>query len=1156
MPTPIVRTLFFGVSLSLLLLSCGEQRRKEGLHFTTMEPSATGIYFKNTITESDSLNMFVNEYTYMGGGVGIGDFNRDGLPDVFFAGNQVSSKLYLNKGGMHFEDVTASAGVTTSGWCTGVSVVDINNDGWPDIYICVSGRVPGERRKNLLFINQHDLTFREQAEAYGLADTSYSTQAVFFDYDKDGRLDMYLLNHTLDDRRPNDIRDRKIDSNAIARDKLFHNEGVAAGMDHPFFQDVSRKAGIFEDGNGLGVVVSDVNGDGYPDVYVANDYIRNDLLWLNKGDGSFFNAIGSAMRHQSYSSMGTDAADLNNDGRPDIMTLDMQPETNQRKKMMYSFLSEERRRLEVAKGYEPEYIHNMLQLNNGNHLIEGRQVPFFSEIGNMAGMAETDWSWSVLIADLDNDGWKDVHITNGLGRDPTNIDFLEYRHERVVQTNIPDSDQGQRRAFMERLSEMGPVMLRNYIFRNKGDLRWEDVSAEAGIREATLSNGAAYVDLDNDGDLDLVTNNVNEYAGILRNDLRETVAGTAADAAGSAGGGTTTARSGETAAGNGETAAGTGAHYLTVRLSGDTLNPDGIGAVVYTYSAGMCQVLEEYPVRGYLSSVDSRLHVGLGAAVPDSVKVVWPDGKRQVVVRPGANRVLALKYSDARMSGSVTRATDQPYFSEAAAALNTVFLHRETFFYDYAFQPLIQQKYSQEGPFMSVGDVNGDGREDVFIGGAFRQSGKLFLQEGDGTFRGKDLTVGTKNEEDLGNLLFDADGDGDLDLLIAGGSTEFESNSWFCRPRLYLNDGKGNFKMDSTAFPSQVITPGKAVAVADIDGDGDMDVFVGGRVSLGVFPEPPRSFLLRNEHGKFRDVTDAVCPALKNPGLINAAFFADVDGDKKPDLILAGDWMPIRVFRNNGSTMTEITASCGLKNLPGYWRSIALADINHDGYVDIVAGNLGSNNPFHISTDRPAELVAKDFDGNGIVEPLFCYYIKDEQGGYQLLPGISRDLWATQMPSIKKVYDKNELYAKGRMNDIFTKEMMDGATILDCREVRNGWFENDHKGRFIFHAFPSLAQIAPVNAIVCMDVDGDGNMDIILGGNEYQAAVTTGRYDASYGVLLKGDGRGGFTVVGAGKSGLILDGDVKDLKVVRLPEGRILMAAVNDGPMEAWRVER
>jgi len=1126
---PTVRTLLFGVSLALMLLSCGEQRRKEGLHFTSMEPSVTGVYFENTITESDSLNMFVNEYTYMGGGVGIGDFNRDGLPDVFFAGNQVSSKLYLNKGGLKFEDVTVKAGLATSSWCTGVSVVDINNDGWPDIYVCVSGRVPGERRKNLLFINQHDMTFREQAEAYGLADTSYSTQAVFFDYDKDGRLDMYLLNHTLDDYHPNDIRDRKVDSNAMARDKLFHNEGVAPGMDHPFFQDVSRKAGIFEDGNGLGVVVSDVNGDGYPDIYVANDYIRNDLLWLNNKDGSFTNCIGSALRHQSYSSMGTDAADLNNDGLPDIMTLDMQPETNQRKKMMYSFLGEERRRLEVAKGYEPEYIHNMLQLNNGNRMIEGRPVPFFSEIGNMAGMAETDWSWSVLIADLDNDGWKDVHITNGLGRDPTNIDFLEYRHERVVQTNIPDTDQGQRRAFMERLSEMGPVKLRNYIFRNKGDLRWEDVSADAGITEPSLSNGAAYVDLDNDGDLDLVTNNVNGYAGILRNDLRETAAG---------GGGSAGA-----------------ANYLTVQLRGDTLNPDGIGAMVYTYSPGVCQVVEEYPVRGYLSSVDRRLHVGLGTAVPDSVKVVWPDGKRQVVGAAGVNKTIELKYSDATMKDTLAGPAKEPFFSEAAAALNTVFLHRETFFYDYAFQPLIQQKYSQEGPFMSVGDVNGDGREDVFIGGAFRQSGKLFLQEEDGTFRGKDLTIGTKNEEDLGNLFFDADGDGDLDLLVAGGSTEFESNSWFCRPRLYLNDGKGNFKMDSTAFPSQVITPGKAVAVADMDGDGDMDVFIGGRVSLGVFPEAPRSFLLRNEHGKFQDVTDAVCPALKNAGLINAAIWTDIDGDKRPDLILAGDWMPLRVFRNNGSTMTEITASCGLKNLPGFWRSIAVADVNHDGYPDIVAGNLGSNNPFHISTDRPAELVAKDFDGNGIVEPLFCYYIKDEEGGYKLLPGISRDLWATQMPSIKKVYDRNELYAKAKMDDIFTKEMMDGATILDCREVRSGWFENDHKGRFIFHPFPPLAQIAPVNAIVCMDVDGDGNMDIILGGNEYQAAVTTGRYDASYGVLLKGDGHGGFKVIGPGASGLVLDGDVKDLKVVRSSEGRrVLMVAVNDGPMEAYRI--
>jgi hypothetical protein len=1117
---PLLPVIYFLFALS----SCGRPRGKEGLHFTLLPASGTGIDFNNTIVENDSVNMFVNEYTYMGGGVGIGDFNKDGLPDIFFAGNQVSSRLYLNKGDMHFDDITKQAGLTTNAWCTGVSVVDINNDGWPDIYVCVSGKVPGARRKNLLFINQHDLTFKEEAAAYGLADTAYSTQAVFFDYDKDGRLDMYLLNHTLNDDRPNDIRDRKTDSNAVAGDKLFHNEGVPSGLDHPVYKDVSRQAGIIENGNGLGIVVSDINGDGYPDIYVANDYLPNDLLWLNNRDGTFTNCIGSSMKHESYSSMGTDAADLNNDLLPDIMTLDMQPETNQRKKMMYSFLSEERHRMEVQKGYEPEYIHNMLQLNNGNRSVDHPEEPFFSEIGSMAGVAETDWSWSVLIADLDNDGWKDIHITNGLGRDPTNIDFLEYRRHTVMETGVPDNDATQRRGFMDHLAALGPVELRNYIYRNKGDLTFEDVSEKAGIDELSISNGAVYADLDNDGDLDIVTNNINGNAFIMRNDVNSPPA----------------------------------PNYLMLTLIGDTLNKDGFGAKVYAYSRTRTQMVEQYPVRGYLSSVDNRLHFGFGRETVDSLKIIWPDGRSQVIKSPPLNRIMLLNYADAVAASPVTPQKSSPspdlFFNEVTGDINTVFKHQETFFYDYAFQPLLQQKYSQEGPFISTGDINGDGLEDFFIGGAFHQSGRVFLQQPDGSFSGKELVTDIKNEEDLQSILFDADGDGDLDLLVAGGSTEFETNSWFCRPRLYLNDGKGNFQLDNTAFPPDLRTPGKCVAVADMDGDGDLDVFIGGRVSLGVFPLPPRSYILRNDHGKFTDVTDAVCPALKNPGLINAAVWADIDHDNRPDLILAGDWMPIRIFKNNGSTFTEITGPCGLKDLPGFWRSLALADINHDGNPDIIAGNLGLNNPFHISALQPAELIAKDFDGNGIVEPIFCYYIKDNEGKYQLSTGISRDLWAKQMPSIKKTFDKNESYARASVDAVFPKEMMEGAAVLDCKEVRSGYFENDGKGKFTFHPFPAMAQIAPVNAIVCTDIDGNGLPDLILAGNEYQASVATGRYDASYGLCLKNEGKGDFTPRSPLSTGLILDGDVRDLKLIRSGDRSLLLVAVNDEKMHVMQI--
>ena len=599
------------------LLACNTPGKKTGLHFTLLSASETGVDFNNTITESDSLNMFTNEYTYMGGGVGIGDFNNDGLPDIFFAGNQVSSQLYINKGKFAFENITQKAGVATTAWCTGVSVVDINNDGWPDIYVSVSGRVPGISRKNLLFINQHNNSFTEEAAAYGLADTAYSTQAVFFDYDKDGRLDMYLLNHTLDDNRPNDIRDKKVDSNAVAADRLYHNEGIPAGMTHPVFRDVSKQAGIVEDGNGLGIVVSDFNKDGYPDIYVANDYIRNDLLWLNNKNGGFSNCIASSVRHQSYSSMGTDAADLNNDGLPDIITLDMQPETNQRKKMMYSFLNDQRHQLEMDKGYEPEYIHNMLQLNNGSRFINNRAEPFFSEIAEMAGIAETDWSWSALVADLDNDGWKDVHITNGMGRDPTNIDFLEYRRNTVLQTGIPDNNVAQQHGFIDHLASLGSVSLHNYIYRNNGSLVFEDVSAKAGIDQTSISNGAVYADLDNDGRLDIITSNINGPAFIMRNDSRPL---------------------NDTTANNAQ---------LTVQLKGDSANRDGIGATLYGYSKGLTQILEQFPVRGYLSSVDPRLHIGFGTTAPDSIRIIWPDNKTQLIIHPAVDSLLRLQYGDA-----------------------------------------------------------------------------------------------------------------------------------------------------------------------------------------------------------------------------------------------------------------------------------------------------------------------------------------------------------------------------------------------------------------------------------------------------------------------------------------------------------------------------
>ncbi|MHA4810605.1 VCBS repeat-containing protein [Flavitalea flava] len=1127
--------------------ACTRPVEKKQFHFTSLPSSQTGIDFENRITENDSLNLFIHEYAYMGGGVGIGDFNRDGLPDIFFTSNQGSSQLYLNKGHLKFENITQKAGVSTKGWCTGVSIVDINHDGWPDIYVCVSGLVPGDRRKNLLFINRHDLTFTEEAEAYNLADTSYSTQAVFFDYDKDGDLDMYLLNHNLKGEKTNDVRPRIRDGSSLSADRLYRNEGTPEGLNHPVFKNVSREAGILEDGYGLGVVVSDLNGDGYPDIYVANDYVRNDVLWLNNRNGTFTNAIASSMRHQGYSSMGADAADFNNDGLPDLATLDMQPETNQRKKMMYSFLSYDRYMEERFKGYEPEFMRNMLQVNNGSRMLNGRSEPYFSEIGQLAGISETDWSWSVLMADFDNDGKKDMHISNGMGRDLINADFIEYKFNTLGNTGGINQDE-LRKSFVDRLASMGPVPMRNYLYHNTGDLHFEDISIQAGLTEKQISNGAVYADLDNDGDLDIITNNINGPATILRNDLysgdrppepREL--------------------RGNKIPGGGKEQDSIAPGYLTLRLTGDSLNTEGLGTQIYVFSGGAVQMLEQYPVRGYLSSVDPRIHIGLEKKEIDSLQIAWPDGKLQVIIHPGINRILTVRYSEAKILPywPATRTllfapSLHPLFTDISGQTGTDFRHQESFFNDYAYQPLIPQKYSQEGPFLSTGDMNGDGREDFFIGGAYKQSGKLYFQQPDGGFKSRDLITGTKNQEDMQSVLFDADKDGDSDLFIAEGSSEFDINSPFYHPRLYRNDSKGNFTWDSTAIPGQVITAARCLAAADFDGDGYTDVFIGGRVILGRYPESPRSFLLKNDHGKFVDVTAKICPALQNAGMITSAIWADIDNDHHPELILTGDWMSIRIFKYRQGILEEITASSGMQGLNGMWRSLSVADLNNDGYPDIIAGNMGTNQPFHIGKDQPASLYYADFDGNGIIDPIFCYYIRDETGGYRLYPGINRDQWARQLPSIKKQFNRNELFARATLSEILSPESLAqfNAQVLSCNEVRSGWFSNDGKGHFQFHPFPVEAQIAPVNVSLAGDFDHDGKMDLLLAGNEYEYNIMVGRMDASYGLLLKGDGKGGFNAVPSKVSGLALEGDIRDLKWI---SKEIILVARNNDTMITLR---
>ncbi|MEO5943205.1 MAG: FG-GAP-like repeat-containing protein [Ferruginibacter sp.] len=1096
-----------------LCITAGCNNKDKNQLFTFLSSKESGIKFSNDIDEKKMPGDALNEFAYMGGGVGVIDINNDGLKDLIFTGNQVSSKIYLNKGNNKFEDITESAGLTTSDWVTGVSVVDINGDGYDDIYLCTYGKTLGKPSANLLFINQHNNTFKEEAAEYGLADTSFSTQAAFFDYDKDGNLDMYLSNYMLNaSYSANYLFPKNVSGSSRANDKLYKNDGIKNG--HPFFRDVSMEAGIKEDGFGLGVSICDFNMDGYPDIFVSGDFVSNDDLWLNNKNGTFTNALDASTKHQSYSSMGCDAADVNNDSRFDFASVDMMPEDNYRKKQNFSFMSYDRYEQERNLGYSPEFMRNMLQLNNGNYQRGDTLFPYFSEVGQMAGISTTDWSWSILFADFNNDGYKDAHITNGIGRDFINADFIRFSQN----SGNAATEEEFRKTLRDKIISLNHVALPNYLYLNNGDYTFTNITDSSGIEKKSMSNGAAYVDLDNDGDLDLVVNNINQEAFILINN--------------------------ENQPGKAKTN-----HSISFILKGDSLNTKAFGAKVFVYTAGKTQLQEEYPVRGYLSTVDSKLIFGTGKNTSvDSVVIVWPNNRKQILSNLLTDSLYKLDEINATGDWQYSNSTnDKRIFSDATNSLNVIYKHTDVPYDDYSAQRLLPQKFSQLGPFISTGDINNDGKTDFYIGGGFNSQGRVFIQQKNGQFTGKDFIPNSKFTEDEGSVLFDADGDGDLDLLITYGDTRYSDTSIFYHPQLYLNDGKGNFTLSPKAIPDNVRTIAGCVSFADYDGDGDMDVFIGGRVSK-KYPLAPKSYLLQNNKGIFTDVTNAVCAELSNAGMVTAAQWADIDNDKIPDLIIAGEYMPIRIFKNNRKKLTEITSTSGLQNSNGLWRSLVATDVDGDGDIDFVAGNLGLNCDYHVDSKFPMKLYADDIDHNGSIDPVMFYCIGDKDGKRNLFPSISLDQLTAQVPAVKKKFLYNKDYAIATAEQIFKDDKT--LQILTCNETRSCWIENLGNGKFAIHVLPMEAQFAPVNAIVCADIDGDGIKDILLAGNEYQTDVATGRYDASYGCFLKGFSNKKFMAVPSVQSGFKVDGDVNDMKLINGANNeKLILVSINSDSM-------
>jgi hypothetical protein len=1110
-------------------------KHKDDTLFKEVSSSESGIHFNNKIVENDSLNPINVTNIYNGGGVGIGDFNNDGLQDIYFTGNLVSNKLYLNKGKLKFEDITKEAKVDGMGrWCRGVSVVDINNDGWMDMYISVSMDKDPQKRQNLLYVNQGldkngVPVFKEMAKEYGLNDTTHSTMAAFFDYDNDGDLDMYLVvNQIININNPSVFRPKITDGSFPSTGRLYRNDWDPV-LKHPVFKDVTKKAGVTIEGYGHGVSIADFNNDGWKDIFVTNDFNSNDLLYINNHDGTFTDKASTYFKHTSANGMGQDVIDINNDGLADVVELDMNPEDNYRKKMMMGSDNYQLYTNSDLYGYQYQYVRNTLQLNQGSRVNSNDSVgdPVFSDIGFFSGISQTDWSWCPLVTDFDNDGFRDIIITNGFPKDVTDHDFISFR---MGSSSVASMD--------FTLSQIPTVKLHNYAFHNNGDLTFSNVTSPWGLEKPTFSNGAAYADLDNDGDMDMIVNNINDEASVYENtsmDFKNNHSG-----------------------------------YLAVKLNGDSSNLNGLGALIELhYGGGKKQVYEQTPYRGYLSTMQIEPHFGLGnVSMVDSLIIKWPDGKQQLIQHVTANQTIVVNKKDAH---ELYSRVFSPYdknalFKDITGSAGIRYADKEKDFIDFNVQSLIPHKFSEYGPALAVGDIDGNGLEDIVNGGSLQNSAQLFLQQSNGKFIQKSLLKGkdtlNKNREDEGLLLFDADGDGDLDLYIASGGFGGQPNTPPYQDRLYINDGKGNFTEDSNALP-QNFTSKLCVRAIDYDKDGDLDLFVSGRVDPANYPKPVSSFIFRNDSKngliKFTDVTDSVAPALKNIGLVCDALFTDFDNDGWPDLILAGEWMPITFLKNDKGIFKNVTASTGISNKVGWWNTIAAGDFDNDGDMDYILGNLGQNSYFKASDKYPVDIIAKDFDNNGTYDAVLSLFLPASQTDHEKkeFPAESRDDILRQMPGLRKKYENYKSFANAPTDSIFTDEQRKGALQLHANYFQSAFLRNDGNGKFTITPLPVQAQISVLNGMAADDFDGDGNVDIVINGNDFGTEVSVGRYDALNGLLLKGDGKGNFSPLSILQSGIYIPGNGKALVTLKGGKEKYLMAASeNKGALKVYELKR